>query len=125
MLFSFHDVLLSFKVADYHLLNHHLIEYLTQIVIPVIHKGDIPGEKPVDPVCERICLFFGQHHHNFFVLKKLFFHVQLIKAFFAGNKQDYNGRIHAGPDPADGSDAVFNTLEDLDPVAGQLLLNPL
>jgi hypothetical protein len=125
MLFSFHDFFPFIRDCRLSLLNHHFVQHFAQVVVPVIHKRNVPGEKPVDQGCALICLFFGQHHHNFFVLKKVFVSVQIIKSLFAVDPKDYDGGFHAGPDPADDGDAGINALADLNPGAGQPLLNPL
>jgi hypothetical protein len=106
-------------------LNDHLIQNITQIVIPVIHDRHIPGEKPVNHGGTFIGLFVGQHHYNFPVLKKLFFPVQVIERLFAVNPKHQNRGIHTWPDPADDGDTGIKALAHLNPGAGQPLLDPL
>jgi hypothetical protein len=112
-------VLQSFK----QLLNHHVLQNIAQIVIPVIHYRHIPGEKPVNLDGAVFRPFFGHHHHHFVVYKCLFFLVQVFKVFPAGNEQDQNRQIHTRAFPANCGDTGINALTDLNSDAGQPLLN--
>jgi hypothetical protein len=104
-------------------LNHHFVQDIAQIIVPVIHHRHIPGEKPVNQGGAVFRSFFGHHHYHFAVDKSVFFPVQVIEVFSAFDEQDQNGRIHTQALPENRGDAGINALKDLDPGTGQPLLN--
>jgi hypothetical protein len=91
MPYSSHDFFPFIRDCRLSLLNHHFVQHLTQIVIPDIHMRHVPGEKPVDQGCAFICIFLGQHHHNFPVLKKVFVSVKVFERLSAVDPKDHDG----------------------------------